>query len=98
MKTVSIRDARNRLTELAREVEAGETVVVTRNGKPVAVLVGIQDEEEIERLLMAYTPRLSAILDRSREQIRRGESMEHAEFRSDLCSQGEQTRNRRRPT
>jgi prevent-host-death family protein len=39
VKTVSIRDARNRLTELAREVEAGETVVVTRNGRPVCDLV-----------------------------------------------------------
>jgi prevent-host-death family protein len=35
MKAVSIREAKNRLTELAREVEAGETIVVTRNGKPV---------------------------------------------------------------
>ena len=32
MKTVSIRDAKNRLTEFAREVERGETFVVTRNG------------------------------------------------------------------
>lgn len=39
MKTVSIRDAKNRLTELARTVEAGETVVVTRNGRPVLDLV-----------------------------------------------------------
>lgn len=39
MKTVSIRDAKNRLTELAREVENGETVVVTRNGRPVFDLV-----------------------------------------------------------
>jgi prevent-host-death family protein len=39
MKTVSIRDAKNRLTELAREVERGETVVVTRHGRPVFDLV-----------------------------------------------------------
>ncbi len=39
MKTVSIRDAKNRLTELARAVEAGETIVVTRNGRPVIDLV-----------------------------------------------------------
>ncbi|ARQ11100.1 type II toxin-antitoxin system antitoxin Phd/YefM family protein [Rhizobium etli] len=39
VKTVSIRGAKNRLTELAREVEAGETVVVTRNGRPVFDLV-----------------------------------------------------------
>ena len=35
MKTVSIREAKNCLTELAREVERGETIVVTRNGSPV---------------------------------------------------------------
>jgi prevent-host-death family protein len=39
MKTVSIRDARNRLTALAREVEEGETIVVTRNGRPILDLV-----------------------------------------------------------
>ncbi len=39
MKTVSIRDAKNRLSELARAVEQGETIVVTRNGRPVLDLV-----------------------------------------------------------
>lgn len=39
MKTVSIRDAKNRLTELARDVEAGETITVTRNGIPVFDIV-----------------------------------------------------------
>jgi prevent-host-death family protein len=38
MKTVSIREAKNRLTELAREVENGETILVTRNGSPVMEL------------------------------------------------------------
>jgi prevent-host-death family protein len=36
---VSIKDAKNRFTELARRAEAGETVVITRSGKPVADLV-----------------------------------------------------------
>lgn len=39
MAVVSIRDAKNRLTALARRVERGETIVVTRNGKPVIDLV-----------------------------------------------------------
>ena len=39
MTTVSIKDAKNRLTELARLVEQGETVTVTRNGKPILDLV-----------------------------------------------------------
>ena len=39
MRTVSIKEARDRLTALARDVENGETVVVTRNGKPIFDLV-----------------------------------------------------------
>lgn len=39
MKTVSIRDAKNRLTELARDVENGATIVVTRNGRPIMDMV-----------------------------------------------------------
>jgi len=39
MTAVSIRDAKNRLTELARRVEQGETIVVTRNGRPIIDLV-----------------------------------------------------------
>ncbi len=33
---VSIAEAKNRLTELIRAVEGGESVVITRHGKPVA--------------------------------------------------------------
>ena len=40
MTTVSMKDAKNRLTEIARQVEAtGEPVTITRNGKPVVDLV-----------------------------------------------------------
>jgi antitoxin (DNA-binding transcriptional repressor) of toxin-antitoxin stability system len=35
---VSVAEAKNRLTELIRAVEDGESVVITRNGKPVAQL------------------------------------------------------------
>jgi antitoxin (DNA-binding transcriptional repressor) of toxin-antitoxin stability system len=37
--TISIKDAKDRLTALARLVERGETVVVTRNGNPILDLV-----------------------------------------------------------
>ena len=36
---VSVANAKNQLSELLRSVEAGEPVVITRNGKPVAQLV-----------------------------------------------------------
>ncbi len=39
MKHVSIKEAKDRLPALVREVESGTRVVITRNGKPVADVV-----------------------------------------------------------
>jgi prevent-host-death family protein len=39
MTAILINEAKNRLTELARLVEQGETVTVTRHGKPILDLV-----------------------------------------------------------
>ncbi len=36
---VSVAEAKNRLTQLLRSVEAGESITITRNGRPVARLV-----------------------------------------------------------
>ncbi|CAD7024011.1 type II toxin-antitoxin system prevent-host-death family antitoxin [Pseudorhizobium endolithicum] len=44
MKTVSLREAQARLDELAQDVAQGETVTVTRDGKPVFDLVPHQDK------------------------------------------------------
>ena len=47
---VSVAEARNHLTQLIRSVEAGEPVVITRNGKPVAQLVPPPPERRKARL------------------------------------------------
>lgn len=79
MKTASVAEMKLEFDTYVKESESGP-VVVTRDGRPVAVLVGTQDEDEIERLLMAYSPRLRAILDRSREQIEAGQGLSEEEF------------------
>jgi prevent-host-death family protein len=79
MKIASIAEVKARFSAFVKASEEGP-VVVTRNGRPVAVLVGVQDEEEIERLLLAYSPRLRAILDRSARQIEAGQGLGHEEF------------------
>ena len=35
MSTISIKEAKDRFAELGRRAESGETIVVTRHGKPV---------------------------------------------------------------
>jgi prevent-host-death family protein len=71
MKIASVAEVKSQLSALLRASEEGP-VVVTRNGRPVAVILGFQDEEEVERLLMAYSPGLRAILERSRHRPQPG--------------------------
>src|SRR5262249_50818104 len=79
MKIASVARIKSQFSSFLKASEAGP-VVVTRNGKPVAVIVAVQDEDEIERLLMAYSPRLQAILEEYRKQIREGDMLSHEEF------------------
>lgn len=79
MKIASVAEIKSQFSAFLKASEGGP-VVVTRNGRPVAVIVGVQDEDEIERLLMAYSPRLQAILAASRQQIREGDVLSHEEF------------------
>jgi prevent-host-death family protein len=83
MKIASVAEVKSQFSAFLKASEGGP-VVVTRNGRPVAVILGVQDEDEIERLLMAYSPHLRAILDRSRQQFREGQWLSEEEFWSEF--------------
>jgi prevent-host-death family protein len=53
MRSVGIRELRQRASELLRLVQAGETVEVTDRGRPVALLSPIPDLTPLERLRAA---------------------------------------------
>jgi len=55
-------------------------VIITRNGKAVAAIIPLADEDDIERLLLGYSPRLRAILSEARRRIRSGRGISHEQF------------------
>jgi prevent-host-death family protein len=62
MTTVSAYEAKTHLPRLIRQVERGETVIITRHGRPVARLAPIEDRraevaEIIERMKRARARR-----------------------------------------
>jgi prevent-host-death family protein len=69
MKTVGAYEAKTRFSELLREVENGETIIVTRHGFPVARLSPMAKEaddvaaamEEIHRFRREHHPTLRGI-------------------------------------
>ena len=79
MKIASIADVKKHLSAYLRD-ENANPVIVTRNGRPAGVLLVTDDDEEIERLVLAYSPRLQAILNVSREEIQRTGGVTHEVF------------------
>jgi len=59
MRTVAVRELKNKLSEYLRKVKAGERVVVTERGKPVAVIstAGKPVDEGIEGLVREHAAR-----------------------------------------
>ena len=79
MRIASVADVKAKLSGYIKASQAGP-VVVTKNGKPVAILLSVQDEDEIERMLLAYSPKLRRILQMAEKQIRAGKGITHEEF------------------
>jgi hypothetical protein len=44
------------------------------------VLVSLKDEDEIERMVLAYSPKFQGILQAARQQIREEGGIEHEDF------------------
>ncbi|MBI3464963.1 MAG: type II toxin-antitoxin system Phd/YefM family antitoxin [Planctomycetes bacterium] len=79
MKIASVADVKARLSAYIKESEEGP-VIVTRNGKAVAVLIAVTDEEELERLVLAHSPKFQALLEKSRRQIEATGGIPHDVF------------------
>jgi prevent-host-death family protein len=79
MKIASVADVKAHLSAYLKESQEGP-VVVTRNGKAVAVLVAVTDDDELERLVLAHSPKFQALLDKSRRQIEATGGIPHEQF------------------
>ena len=80
MKIAPLADVKARLSAYLEKCETEGPVIITRNGKPVAVLLAPGDEENLERLILAHSPRFQALLNKSRQSIKAGRSLSHDEF------------------
>jgi len=59
-------------------------VVVTKNGKPVAMLVAIEDEDDLDSLLLANNPRFIEILEAGYRHIQETGGIKHDKFWAEM--------------
>jgi prevent-host-death family protein len=90
MKIASVAEVKAKFSGYLKASQQGP-VVVTKNGKPVAMLLSITDEDEIERMLLAYSPKFQSILEVAEQQIREGKGISHEDFWQEIGSETPKT-------
>ena len=68
MPFVNVRDLHNRTAEILRQAEGDTPVLVTRYGKPIAVIRSLA-KEDLEGLAMLTDPKLRTGLEEARADV-----------------------------
>ena len=79
MKTAPLAEVGANLSDYVERCHSGP-VVLTRDGRPVAVLFGIGDDDELEPPGTRPLVQVRALLEKSRQEVRDGKGIPHDEF------------------
>ena len=80
MKIAPLAEVKAKLSAYLVISETEGPVIITRNGKAVAVLISPKDEDDLETLVLSRSPRFLARIERARRSIRHGKGLTEAEF------------------
>lgn len=80
MRIASLADVKTHLSAYVDQCIAEGPIVITRNGRPVVVLVAPTSNEDLENLVLARSPRFQAMLEKSRRSIEEGKGLSEEEF------------------
>ena len=69
MAAVGIRDLKTHASEIVERAEAGEAFLVTRRGKPVAVVLPFS--VDAEDLILAHAPQFMKLREEGRADLRK---------------------------
>ncbi|MEJ5311068.1 MAG: type II toxin-antitoxin system Phd/YefM family antitoxin [Anaerolineae bacterium] len=76
MNIAPLADVKARFSAYIKKVQ-DEPVIVTKNGRPVAIMLGILDKDDLERIMLATSPRFQALLDAAERRIQETGGMSH---------------------
>lgn len=80
MRIAPLADVKARLSAYVDDCGVEGPIVITRNGKAVAVLLTPCDDDDLERLILGRSPRFQALLNRSRQSIQEGKGLSEKDF------------------
>ncbi len=83
MKLVPLSQVKDRFSAYIDESRESP-IVVTRNGRPVAMIIAIEDEDDLDNMLLVHNQRFVQLLEEARERVRVTGGVSLAEFRKEI--------------
>jgi prevent-host-death family protein len=80
MRIAPLADVKARLSAYLEECKTEGPVIITRNGRAVAVLLTPVDDNDLENLILSRSPRFQALLDKSRQSLKAGKGLSRKDF------------------
>jgi prevent-host-death family protein len=80
MKIAPLAEVKDRFSAYVDQCKESP-VVVTRNGRPVAMLIAVENEDDLDSLLLVHNPRFLQLLEEARQRVRVTGGVPLAEFR-----------------
>jgi prevent-host-death family protein len=65
MKIESLREVKAKLSQIVNELPDSHSVVITKNGRPCAVLLPVTEDTDLESFLLSHNPRFWQLFDRA---------------------------------
>ena len=68
MRIESLREVKAKLSKIVRDLPSDRSVVITKNGRPCAVLFPVTKETDLESLLLAQNKDFWRLFDRAHKE------------------------------
>ena len=72
MREIGVKELKNTASRVIEEVEAGERVVVTKRGRPTALILSMEDAEDF---VLAYAEEYVEMRQQGRREYAEGKSV-----------------------
>ncbi len=79
MKIVPLAQVKNQFSAYIKECQKSP-VIITKNGKAVAVLAGISGGDDIDRVLLAHNPRFIQLLEEAYRNVQETGGIKNEDF------------------
>jgi prevent-host-death family protein len=79
MKIAPVAEIKSKFSEYISDSHR-ETIVITKNGRPTAIMLGVNDDDDLESIIISNSKLIKTKIDNSVAVMKSGRRVSHTKF------------------